>query len=141
MVLVTIVMAASGCGAEAGGPGSGAGPASAASSAPSATVLLAPDGFAAAVAEPARFVLNVHVPDEGAIGGTDAAIPFDRIGDRAAELPQDTGTPIAIYCKSGRMSALAGTVLRQLGYTDIVELRGGMDAWVADGRPLLATAP
>ena len=139
---MTLVMAASACGSEPGKPGSAAaGAATPTSSAPSATVLLDPDGFAAATAEPARFVLNVHVPDEGAIGGTDAAIPYDRIGDRAAELPQDTSTPVAIYCKTGRMSALAGTTLRQLGYTDVVELRGGMDAWVADGRPLLATSP
>lgn len=135
-------MAVSACGSEAGTPGAeAAGGASATSSAPSVTALLDPTGFAAAVAEPGRFVLNVHVPDEGAITGTDAAIPYDRIGEGATELPQDTDTPIAIYCKSGRMSAIAGTALRQLGYTDVVELRGGMDAWVASGRPLLAPGP
>lgn len=141
-MLVTLVMAASACGSVAGEPGAeDPGAASATSSPSSATVLLDPAGFAAAVAEPARFVLNVHVPDEGAISGTDADIPYDRIADRAAELPQDTGAPVAVYCKTGRMSAIAGTALRQLGYTDVVELRGGMDAWVADGRPLLATGP
>ena len=142
MVLLPLLMAASACGSAAGDPGSAASGAPAAtSSAPSATVLLDPAGFAAAVAEPARFVLNVHVPDEGAISGTDAAIPYDRIAERAAELPQDTDTPLAVYCKSGRMSALAGTALRELGYADVVELRGGMDAWTADGRRLLPAVP
>ena len=142
MVLVTLVMAVSACGSAAGEPGAGdPGAASARSSAPSATVLLDPAGFASAVAEPARFVVNVHVPDEGTISGTDAAIPYDRIDDRAADLPPDTGTPVAVYCKTGRMSAIAGAALRQLGYTDVVELRGGMDAWAADGRPLLTTGP
>ena len=38
------------------------------------------------------------------------------------------------------MSAVAVGTLRDLGYTDVVELRGGMDAWVADGRELLPPA-
>ena len=44
------------------------------------------------------------------------------------------------YCKSGRMSAEAAATLQELGYTDIVELSGGMDAWIADGRQLLPPA-
>jgi rhodanese-related sulfurtransferase len=37
------------------------------------------------------------------------------------------------------MSAAAAPVLAGLGFTDIVELRGGMQAWVADGRSLITT--
>lgn len=142
VVLVILVMAASACGSEAEDlESASAGAAPAMSSAPSATVLLEPADFAASIAEPSRFTVNVHVPDEGAISGTDAAIPYDRIDDRAADLPRDTGTPLAVYCKSGRMSALAGVALRQLGYTDIVELEGGMDAWSAEGYSALPAAP
>ena len=50
-----------------------------------------------------------------------------------ARLPADRGTPVAIYCKSGRMSAIAATELDRLGYRDVVELRGGMDAWTQQG--------
>ena len=96
---------------------------------------LRPAQFAAALAD--AFVVNVHVPDEGSIAATDAAIPFDEIGARSAELPQARDTPLAVYCKTGRMSAEAVSTLRDLGYTDVVELRGGMDAWVDDGRELL----
>jgi len=38
------------------------------------------------------------------------------------------------------MTAQAVAVLRELGYTDVVQLRGGMDAWAADGRELLPAA-
>ena len=38
------------------------------------------------------------------------------------------------------MSAEAVQTLRDLGYTDVVELRGGMEAWTADGRDLLIPA-
>lgn len=96
-----------------------------------------PAAFAAAVREPRSFVLNVHVPDEGSIPGTDASVPFDQLRERRGELP-DSSTPLAVYCRSGRMSAEAVQTLADLGYRDVVELRGGMVAWAAAGRPLLA---
>ena len=101
---------------------------------------LPPAQFATVLADDDVLVLNVHVPDEGSIAGTDVAIPFDEVRDRSAELPQDRDAPVAVYCKSGRMSAETVATLRQFGYTDVVELRGGMDAWVADGRELLLPA-
>ena len=98
--------------------------------------LLDPAEFQAAIAGD-RVTINVHVPDQGSLPGTDLAIPYDQITRRAAELPQDRSTPLAIYCRSGNMSAIAGPELTALGYTDVVELRGGMQAWRAAGRPLL----
>lgn len=91
--------------------------------------LLEPAEFAAAVDADDRFLLNVHTPYEGSIPGTDAAIPFDRLEDRASELPAVRGTPLAVYCKTGRMSAIAVTTLADMGYQDLVELDGGMVAW------------
>lgn len=98
--------------------------------------LLAPEAFATAVADTQRVMINVHVPDEGSIARTDLSIPFDEIKARSDELP-GMGTPLAVYCRSGRMSAIAVKALAALGYHDILELRGGMIAWEADGRPLL----
>lgn len=96
--------------------------------------------FADLVAEDSTFVLNVHVPDEGTIAGTDGAIPFDEVAASATVLPADRGATIAVYCLSGNMSATAVADLARLGYTDVVELDGGMHAWVADGRELLPPA-
>lgn len=104
--------------------------------APVAVRQLDPAEFAVATAGP-RVSVNVHIPNEGSLPGTDLTIPFDHIAARAAELPQDRTTPVAVYCMTGHMSAIAGQELIRLGYTDIVELRGGMQAWKADGRPLL----
>ena len=101
--------------------------------------LVSPEAFAAAVAEPERVTINVHVPDEGSIPGTDLAIPFDQIAAQKSELASLT-TPLAVYCRSGRMSAIAVQILSGLGYTDVVELEGGMIAWEAAGRPLLPPA-
>lgn len=98
--------------------------------------LLDAPAFAAAVAEPDRVTIDVRVPVEGSLDGTDLEIPFDRILTDAARLPADRGASLALYCRSGRTSALAATDLARLGYRDVVELRGGTDAWVQDGLPL-----
>ena len=95
--------------------------------------------FAAAIARPGVVVIDVHVPFEGKIGNKDLMIPYDQIPAHVNELPTDRSTPLAIYCRSGNMSATAAPVLAGLGFTDIVELRGGMQAWVADGRSLITT--
>lgn len=93
------------------------------------------DAFADRLTEADAFVVNVHVPDQGSIAGTDAAIPYDRIvGD--SRLPEGKSTPVLLYCKTGRMSAEAATALMDAGYTDVVYLDGGMDAWTAAGRSL-----
>ena len=80
-------------------------------------------------------VINVHVPDEGEIAGTDHHIAYDKIvGD--SRLPTDKAAALLIYCRSGNMSAQAGRALTAAGYTNVVELRGGFNAWKASRRTL-----
>lgn len=101
-----------------------------------AAVLVGPDDFAARMDDPDAFVVNVHIPYEGEIDGTDAFIPFDEIeGDD--RLPEDRDTEILLYCKSGRMSAEAAQTLLDESYTDVVDLDGGMNAWEDSGRELI----
>ena len=95
-----------------------------------------PASFAAAIGA-GRTVVNVHTPNQGSIEGTDLTIPFDQLEARAGELPQDRGTALAIYCMTGNMSAIAGRTLTALGYTNVLELRGGMTAWQSAGLPLI----
>ena len=103
---------------------------------PAAAVqLLGPADFEAAAA--GRVLINVHIPDEGSLPGTELSMPYNVIDARAADLPADKATPLAIYCKSGNMSATAGRDLLDLGYSDVVELDGGMRAWQSSGRTLL----
>ncbi|KUI05267.1 sulfurtransferase [Mycolicibacterium acapulense] len=99
--------------------------------------ILGPGEFAAAIDEPDRLTLNVHVPFEGDIPGTDMSIPFDQIAAQANRLPADRDTALAVYCRSGPMSTVAAEALSDLGYTDVVELRGGMRAWQAEGRQII----
>jgi rhodanese-related sulfurtransferase len=95
---------------------------------------LAPAAFAARMRATHGKLINVHVPDAGEIPGTDYHIPFDRIvGD--TRLPKGHDTEILIYCRSGNMSAVAGKSLIDAGYTRVVELIGGFNAWQAERRP------
>lgn len=100
-----------------------------------ATVLVSPDEFARRVEDPKVVTINVHIPNEGNIAGTDLAIPFDEVATSTA-LPADRTTPLAVYCQSGNMSASAVRDLEAKGYTTIVELDGGYDAWLQTGRTL-----
>lgn len=108
---------------------------------PSASTLVEPAAYERIVADPRYTVVNVHVPFEGAIEGTDLFIPFDQVEQQVGLLPADRSAPLAIYCMSGTMSADAAHTLARLGYTDVVDLAGGMQAWQAAGKPLVHDPP
>lgn len=97
------------------------------------------DAFAAALDQPDAYtVVNVHVPYEGEVPNTDLQIPYNDIDALTAALP-NRNTPIILYCRSGRMSQEASEVLLGLGYTNISDVPGGMNAWTASGRELIYT--
>jgi rhodanese-related sulfurtransferase len=80
--------------------------------------------------------INVHIPYEGEITPTDAFIPYDQVEQNLAKFPADKNAKIFLYCRSGRMSAMAAEELIKRGYTNVWNLDGGMVAWESAGLPL-----
>jgi len=84
------------------------------------------------------FVINAHTPYVGEILGTDLnAENWENMESYLDQLPEDKESPIAIYCRSGRMSGISAQELLDLGYTNIYDLSGGMNAWQKSGRSLV----
>ncbi|WP_407538827.1 rhodanese-like domain-containing protein [Deinococcus radiomollis] len=99
------------------------------------SAFLTPVGLKQALAHKNFVLINVHVPYEGKIAGTDLILPFDTIG-QSRQLPKDKKANIVLYCRSGTMSAEARQTLNGMGYSNVRELQGGFNAWKAAGYPL-----
>lgn len=61
-------------------------------------------------------VVNVHIPYEGEIEGTDMKIAYNDVNALTAALP-DKDAPIILYCRSGNMSAQATRALVEVRFT------------------------
>lgn len=85
------------------------------------------------------FVMDVRTEKEwnedGYIEGS-VLIPINEFWGRLAELPAKDAR-IVILCKSGHRGALAMIALRMNGYTDVVNLGGGLNAWLAAELPVV----
>lgn len=62
-----------------------------------------------------------------------AHIEMNELSGRAGEIPKDR--PVLFVCRSGNRSGMAADAFREAGW-DTHNLAGGLEAWVADGRPL-----
>lgn len=85
------------------------------------------------------YLLDVREASElaslGAIDGVHN-ISIRVLAARLDQLPQDKETPIVAICASGSRSAEATHLLRQAGYTNVMNLKGGTIGWMAAGLPL-----
>lgn len=95
------------------------------------------DQLKSALAHKDFTMINVHIPYEGELPQTDAFIPYNEIEANMSQLPADKNARILLYCRSGRMSDEAARNLVELGYTNLVEVDGGMQAWQAAGNELI----
>ncbi len=82
------------------------------------------------------FLLDVHIPEQRHLPGTDAFIPYNQIKRYAYMLPKDKSTKIVVYCRTGPMSFPAIRALYELGYTNVYYLKGGLIAWQRAGYPV-----
>jgi len=96
-----------------------------------------PETLAAMLDTKSFFFVNTHTPYEGELEQTDAFILFDQITLHLDQLPTDKSAPVVLYCRSGRMSAIAARDLVNAGYTNVWDLAGGMLAWEKAGYEMI----
>ena len=81
-------------------------------------------------------VLDVREPAEWADGHIAGArhIPMRQVAEQLAEIPRDRR--VALTCAGGTRSSLVGSLLLARGFTDLVNVWGGMNGWAQAGLPV-----
>ena len=86
------------------------------------------------------FILDVRTVDEWTANGhIDGAInvPVNDVPANLAQLPTDKAAPIMVICASGHRGAMTQMYLQFLGYTNVRNLNGGMNGWIAAELPVV----
>lgn len=96
-----------------------------------------PKEFSNAIKQPGVYLLDVrplsdyekvHIPGANHIDVTDP----DFTKKAMETLPKDE--TIAVYCNTGKRSAMAQEILEKLGY-NVINLDKGITSWIADNLP------
>ena len=80
-------------------------------------------------------VREQHEWDAGHIGGADH-VPLATVQQEIQRRYPDRSTPLVMQCRSGVRSAKAAYALKQLGYTNVSSMAGGILAWEESGLPV-----
>ena len=75
-----------------------------------------------------REYLRTHIPQA-------QLLPLRKLVDESESLPKDR--EILLVCRSGRRSARAAGILKDMGFENVNVLKGGMLAWEAAGYPVM----
>src|SRR5258707_9328415 len=87
-------------------------------------------------ARPGTVVLDVREPDEheqGAIPGS-LHIARGNLESNIESRVTDRDTPLVVICAGGNRSAFAAKTLQEMGYTNVVSVKGGFNRWKDEGR-------
>ena len=100
---------------------------------------VAPEAAQQQIENAKPFVLDVRESAEMAKGKLAGSvnIPIRDLPKMIAKLPQSKTAPILVYCQVGYRGGIAMTVLRIWGYTNVRNIRGGLDGWEKAGLPVV----
>ena len=100
-----------------------------------ASEVIAPGEFAQRMREAPGTLVDVRTPDEWSGGIIEGAVLIDFNGEGFATAIKevDATRPVYLYCAVGGRSYRAAQLLVKAGHPMVVELDGGMDAWLEAG--------
>jgi rhodanese-related sulfurtransferase len=89
-------------------------------------------------AEPTVRLLDVRTPGEYESVHIRGAynVPLDRLDEHARDIQAHVDTPVVLICQSGARARKAEDALRAAGMPQLHILEGGVNGWVAAGRPM-----
>jgi rhodanese-related sulfurtransferase len=84
-------------------------------------------------------LIDVRTPPEVAEGTIPGAINFDFRADGFEQkvIVLDKTKPVYVFCRSGGRSADASAIMKELGFTEIYDLAGGMIDWKEAGKEVV----
>jgi rhodanese-related sulfurtransferase len=87
-------------------------------------------------------VIDVRAADAFALGHIIDArhIPQAELAAQADGLKKYREKPVIVCCDSGATSGASAAILKGLGFTKAVNLRGGLSAWKQDNLPLVTAS-
>lgn len=107
--------------------------------------------LASAMQDHHAILIDVREPDEYVQGHIDRSVNYPRgllemrihqhpsVGancDAMAALEQLSAKPIYLMCRSGARSALAADSLKNMGFSKVISVAGGFQAWLDAGYPI-----
>jgi rhodanese-related sulfurtransferase len=84
-------------------------------------------------------ILDVRTPEEFAAGHLPDAININvESSDFATKVAGlDESAETLVYCRTGNRSGVATDQMAELGFTDLADLQGGIEAWAAAGEQVV----
>lgn len=79
-------------------------------------------------------LIDVREDNELVHGMIDGAIhiPMNDVPGRMEEFAPYKDKSVVLICRSGKRSAQVGQFMEHVGFTDVINLDGGMNSWAAD---------
>lgn len=105
--------------------------------------VLRPDELEALLSErPDVRLLDVRTPGEHETVHIRSAynVPLDTLGEHGAEIQAHVEAPVVLICQSGQRARKAEEALRAAGMPNLHVLDGGINGWVAAGKPVVRGA-
>jgi sulfur dioxygenase len=92
-----------------------------------------------------RTIIDVREYEEFAAGHLPGAINIPRgvLEFKIGTINEcvDKAKPYLVYCRTSGRAALSTVQLQKIGYTDVIVMAGGFEAWAKEERPVDKPAP
>lgn len=103
---------------------------------------VAPKDLAAEIADKAPILIDVRSKEEWDKGYIEGAqhIWINEFVDNLDKLPADKSAKVVVYCQSSYRGGIVKIMMNLLGYSNVRNMSGGVNAWVKSELPLVGAA-